>query len=67
MVEDGARGIIVDPHDEGQIARAISSLLDPQTHERMSQRSRRIANERFRASSVARRTYDVYREVLGLD
>jgi glycosyltransferase involved in cell wall biosynthesis len=65
MVEDGGTGLLVDPRDPEGIARALADVMDPGRGEQMSSRARLIARERFRASAVARKTCDVYREILG--
>ncbi len=64
MVEDGQTGRLVDPRDHLGIARAIADVLAPGRGEMMSSRAREIAGERFRPAVVARRTFDVYREIL---
>jgi glycosyltransferase involved in cell wall biosynthesis len=65
MVEDGGTGRLVDPREPAQIARALADVMAPDRGGPMSSRARLIARERFRASAVARNTYDVYREILG--
>jgi len=64
MVADGQTGVLVNPADPADIARGLLSVLQAEDAEAMSARSRQIANERFRASVVAHKTYEVYQQVL---
>lgn len=64
MVEDGVTGRLVDPKDEDDIARGLLDTLDPDANARMSTAAKGEAEKRFRASVVARKSYEVYREIL---
>jgi len=64
MVEDGVTGRLVDPKDPARLADALEEVMRPDPGERMSSQSRLVAGERFRASVVAGKTYEVYREIL---
>lgn len=65
MVRDGKTGLLVDPHDTGGIASAISRIIsDPKLAEDMSRHAKESAAERFQASTVCEKTMQVYREVL---
>ncbi len=64
MIEDGATGFLFDPQRPDEIAEKLARVLgDAPLRDRLSERSRRIADDRFRASRVAQRTAEVYREV----
>jgi len=64
MVEPGGSGLLVDPWDVRDIGAALRRLLDDAPlREAMSRRSRELARARYRASEVARRTAEVYREL----
>jgi glycosyltransferase involved in cell wall biosynthesis len=66
MVEDGTSGLLVDDGDMDGLAAALVRLLaDPAPRSQMGQRGRQIAQERFSAAMVARRTRDVYLELAG--
>ncbi len=70
MIEDGVTGRTLpapltaagDP--EGLAALLLRTLHDPHA-EALGRRARQAASERFCASVVARRTWEVYRQVLG--
>lgn len=64
MVDDGRTGKLVDPTDVSHIAAAIEEVLQTDRQAEMASAAVAQAQERFRASVVARRTYDVYEEVL---
>jgi glycosyltransferase involved in cell wall biosynthesis len=65
MVTEGETGFLVAPTDIAGIAAAIGKIVgDRGLTESMSGRAREIARRRFRASAVARKTAEVYREVL---
>jgi len=64
MVEDGVTGRLVNPADAENIAEGIIAVLDEETNHAMSVRSREIAESRFRASTVAQKTFEVYQDIL---
>jgi glycosyltransferase involved in cell wall biosynthesis len=65
MVKDGKTGLLVDPHDAGGIAAAVSKIIsDPNLAEDMGRRAEQSAAERFRASAVCEKTLQAYREVM---
>jgi glycosyltransferase involved in cell wall biosynthesis len=64
LVEDGMTGSLVDVGDSDAMAAAIVRLLqDARLRHRMGERGRQIADERFRAASVAARYREVYKMV----
>lgn len=65
MVEDGQTRKLVNPDGPSDIAAGISYILGYKNPEEMSRRAIAIAKERFRASVVARKTYDFYKKVIG--
>lgn len=73
MVADGVTGrtLLAPAPPEGDpeaLAEALIEMLSrPELAEAMGQRARAVAAERFRPDVVARRTYDVYRRVLGME
>ena len=65
MVEHGATGLLVDPHDPRDIGDAIGRIVsDDQLARSMGLRAKGVVRERFKASVVARKTSEVYREIL---
>ncbi len=65
MVRHSDSGFLVNPGDPGEIARRIRQLLeDDELRERFGRKSREIAFDRFHPDVVARRTREVYLEVL---
>lgn len=66
MVEHGSTGFLVDPRDPAAISEGVARILaDARLARSMGLRARTLARERCRASVVARKTVDVYREILG--
>jgi len=66
MVEDGVSGLLVEDGDIAGLADALTRLLrDPVLHSKMGQCGRQIAQARFSADAVARRTREVYLELAG--
>lgn len=66
MVAPGETGLLVDPRDSAGMADALESVLkDPERAAAMGACARRAALSRCKASEVARRTAQVYREVAG--
>ncbi|MFE7837804.1 glycogen synthase [Streptomyces sp. NPDC057474] len=67
VVEDGVTGLLVSTEDdfEAQLARALDSVLaDPGTAARMGEAGRERAVREFGWDAVARRTVQLYEEVL---
>ncbi len=66
LVADGEAGLLVDVGDSAALAASIVRLLhDPGLRQRLGENGRSIADNRFRASSVAAKYRDVYYEVAG--
>ena len=64
MIEDGRTGLLFDPQRTESIAEKLDAVLsNADLRERMSTRAREVAEDRFRASRVARRTLDMYRVI----
>ena len=65
MVSEGITGYLVEPDDHAQIAERLCRLLgDAELRARLSAAARRQALARFRPELVARRTRDMYRQVV---
>jgi glycosyltransferase involved in cell wall biosynthesis len=64
MVSDGKTGRLVNPSSTEDIGRGLRSLLGRDDLGIMGERAKAVAGERFRASSVAKKTLDVYREIV---
>ena len=65
MVQHGQTGFLVNPLDPGDIARRLGALLkDDSLRTHMGQKAQRVAEERFHPTVVARRTREVYLDVL---
>jgi glycosyltransferase involved in cell wall biosynthesis len=66
LVEDGETGLLVNSGDVPALAAAIIRLLrDDTLRGRMGQKGREMAEQRFRARAVARKTREVYYRVAG--
>ena len=66
MIEDGVTGFLFDPERPETIAEKLAVVLgDADLRARLSERSRSVAEERFRASRVAQRTLEVYQDIAG--
>ncbi|MBN2560132.1 MAG: glycosyltransferase family 4 protein [Phycisphaerae bacterium] len=66
MVRDGESGFLVDPHDPEDVARRLGQVLeDDALSAAMSEKCRRIAEDRFHPAVVARRTREVYLQACG--
>jgi rhamnosyl/mannosyltransferase len=62
---DGETGLNVTPGDPAALAEGINRLLDdPSLRKRMSERARSRVAEEFDAQNIARREFDLYRELL---
>lgn len=65
MVREGQTGFLIDPNDPDQIADRLGMLVgDDGVRNRMEQRSRAIAQDRFHPSAVAEKTVGVYKRLL---
>jgi glycosyltransferase involved in cell wall biosynthesis len=65
LIEDGETGYLVPVGDEEAFAdRCLRLLSDEQLRRRMGARGREVAREMFAKESVARRTVEVYKELL---
>jgi glycosyltransferase involved in cell wall biosynthesis len=65
LLAGGQAGLLVQPDDCAGLARALrQALLDDTLRQRLGQRARSEAEQRFRASVVARQTVAVYEEIL---
>jgi len=65
MVRDGKTGLLANPHDARGMAGAVLQIIsDKKLAESMTQRAKKIAAERFRASIICEKTLEAYREVL---
>lgn len=66
MVRHGESGYLVDPTDPVEIARCLNKILEKEElRVAMGKHAREIALDRFHPSVVARRTRDVYFQILG--
>lgn len=67
MMEEDDSGLIIPAGDVAALCRACERLLgDPSLRTHLGQRARQRLLERFTLATMARRTTDVYREVLAL-
>jgi len=65
MVQEGETGFLVDPEDCGTLAARIRQMLtDKPLRAKMAGAARRVAESRFHSDSVARKTVEVYREIV---
>lgn len=64
MIEDKVSGVLFEPGSADGLAAALRYVLTPESAEAVARVARTSAERRFRASAVADRTLDVYREVL---
>ena len=66
-VDDGATGLLVEPHDEAGLARAMITLLqDDAKRERMGEAARARVEERFSVERMIADTLEAYERVLTL-
>ena len=65
MVRHGETGFLVDPLDVADVARRLEALLaDAARRAALGEAGRQVALARFHPDAVARRTLDVYREIV---
>jgi glycosyltransferase involved in cell wall biosynthesis len=65
MVDEGVDGFLIDPDNEEEIAARLCELLgNPALNRTIGEQAALKAKERFHCHSIARRTLDVYREIL---
>jgi len=65
MVEDGKTGLLIDPYDTKEIAKAVLRILsDENLACSMSRQAKEVARQRFMASAVCEQTLKVYNEIL---
>ncbi|HXT02512.1 MAG TPA: glycosyltransferase family 4 protein [Elusimicrobiota bacterium] len=65
MIEHGGTGFLLEPHDAAGIGDALWRIsADDRLARSMGRRAKQAVRERYMASSVARRTVGVYREIL---
>jgi glycosyltransferase involved in cell wall biosynthesis len=65
LVEDGVTGLLVPPGDPGALAAAVDGILaDPARARAMGEEAHARARRLFDAGENARRTFDVYAEIL---
>ncbi|MDQ3805038.1 MAG: glycosyltransferase, partial [Acidobacteriota bacterium] len=68
VVIPGQTGYLVRPNDSAGLADSLSRLLaDPALRARMGEAGRRRVEEHFAWSAIARRTVDLYRNLLAPD
>ncbi len=68
MVKDGESGFLVNPSDVKDIARRMKQILsDEDLRTRMQKCAKQIASDRFHPDVVARKTYNVYKDILASD
>ncbi|MEJ2453988.1 MAG: glycosyltransferase family 4 protein [Candidatus Thiodiazotropha sp.] len=68
MVKDGESGFLVNPSDVKDIARRMMLILDDDhLKTRMQECAKQIARDRFHPDVVARKTYNVYKDILASD
>jgi glycosyltransferase involved in cell wall biosynthesis len=66
LVREGVTGLLVPPSDPPALAEALLALLgDPERARAMGEEGYRHVRAGFDADTTARRTFDVYREILG--
>ncbi len=67
IIRDGETGLLIPPEEPEQLAEALLRLLrNPQEGEKFGERGRAVVAREFNVETMARRTAEVYREVLEL-
>jgi len=65
MVEDEKTGFLVNPYDKESISEGICKILaDDELAKAMSERAKKVARERYRATFIAQKTLQAYCEVV---
>ncbi len=65
MVEEGKTGFLFDPNDEDEMADRLCDLFaSPDLRKQMGQAAKQVAENRFRADRVAKRTIEVYKKAI---
>jgi len=64
LVSDATTGWLVDPRSPDDIAGKLQRVLDPEVAAHMGLAARQEAERRFRASTVAKQTLEVYQAIL---
>lgn len=65
MIKDQLTGILIDPFDGNTITQAIYKILKDESFAKsLSEESRKEARHRFQANIIAKRTLDVYYDIL---
>jgi glycosyltransferase involved in cell wall biosynthesis len=68
IVEDGRTGFVVALRDASAIANAVHRLIaEPDMRDSLGKRGRVLAQAEFDISILARKTADLYREILGVE
>lgn len=65
VVPDGEAGLLVPPGDAGALAEALRQLELPSRRSVLARGARRMAEDRFAASTLAHATVEMYRSALG--
>ncbi len=66
VIKDGETGLLVKPRDEDSLIKAIDFLLSHQEKaKKIGERGRKLVLENFTLEKNAKRTIEVYKEVLG--
>ena len=65
LIDDKISGLIVNPHESGALAQAITTILDdPAMAEAMGRQARRTVEERYSRGMLLPRTMDTIREII---
>jgi starch synthase len=65
IIDDGRTGLLVEPRDPGQLAEALSSLLQaPARAAEMGAAARQRVLREFSWTAIGRRTVEVYERLL---
>lgn len=67
VIEDGHSGVLVQPGDAKELAKAIMDLLaNPQKANRLAKNAHRKVKQQFSSERMAEKYIDVYQDVLGI-